>query len=54
MNIEYHSLIKNHSKPEEIRLAMVKKYYELNSNASQTAKEWNTKRQTIRKWVWCY
>ena len=54
MNVEYHTLIKNHSKPEEIRLAMVKRYYELNSNASQTAKEWKTKRQTIRKWVWRY
>ncbi len=54
MNIKYHTLIKNHNKPEEIRCEMVKRYYKLNCNASERARQWNTKRQRVMKWVLRY
>lgn len=34
-----------------IRQAMVRRYYELGNNASKTAREFNTKRQIVAKWV---
>jgi len=43
-------MIKNSKKPELIRKEMIKRYYEL-LNYSQVAKEFNCKRQTVRKWV---
>jgi transposase len=30
---------------------MINRYYELNSNTSATAREFRTKRQTVREWV---
>ena len=50
-SVEYHRIVKNHSKPEEIRLALVRRYYDLGGNASKTARVFGTKRQTVAKWV---
>jgi len=50
MNIKYHKIIKNHNKPEEIRYEMIKRYEET-KNYSLVAREFKTKRTTVRKWV---
>jgi len=44
-------IIKNSKNPEEIRKRMVERYYELGENASATAREFNTKRQTVSFWI---
>jgi transposase InsO family protein len=50
-NLSYAMLISNSEKPEIIRKAMIERYYELKKNASQTAREFKTKRQTVKEWV---
>jgi len=52
--LPYAMIIQNSEKPEEIREAMVNRYYKLNNNASATAREFGTKRQTVKKWVHRY
>lgn len=53
-NLDYHTLIKSSNEPEAIRKALVERYYELNNNATVCAREYNTKRQTVTKWVTRY
>ena len=51
LKLSYHMLVKNSKKPEEIRHKMTERYYLLGNNASACAREFNTKRQTVKLWV---
>ena len=50
LGLSYSILINNSTNPERIREEMVKRYFETD-NASLTAREYSTKRQTVKKWV---
>lgn len=50
-NLTYKMIIVNTNNPEKIREKMVQRYYQLNENASKTAREYKTRRQTVKKWV---
>lgn len=50
-NLAYHILIKASNEPEVVRQALVDYYYDHKENACLTAQEYNTKRQTVMKWV---
>ncbi len=50
-SIRYHKLIKELKKLEELRREMVEWYFAHNENASETARMFRTKRQTVTKWV---
>jgi transposase len=50
-NLAYHTLIRASNEPEVIRHALVERYYALGKNASACALEYNTKRQTVTRWV---
>lgn len=47
----YHTLIQQLKEPERLRANMVNFYYQNDNNASLAAREFNTKRQTVTKWV---
>jgi len=49
-SIAYTDFLKDSSEPLQIRLAMIKRYREV-LNISLVAKEFNTSRKTVRKWV---
>jgi transposase len=49
-NLNYVMLIYNSKKPELVRKKMVERYYQT-GNASQVAREYGTRRQTVSLWV---
>ncbi len=48
--LTYRDFLKDSAEPASLRLAMIKRYKEIKS-ISQVAREFNTTRVTVRKWI---